>query len=124
MLGLPIQYPLQIYPRTPSPGNIRTTALLLPVNGQSITHNQNRKIRFHAPLPFQMQTCWLLRLSRPGIAIAFLLIYFCVVRTCLAFLPTWNTPAIGSFLWLSLGMTLDLENLITIEDASLGHGVV
>lgn len=75
-------------------------------------------------LPFQIQTHWLLTLSVPEIAIAFLLLLFCVPKAWLGFLPAWDMQAVGSFFWLSLGVTLDLGKVVTFEGASWVHGVV
>ena len=93
-------------------------------SGHSVMPSQERKIKFHIVLPFQIQTHWLLILSLPGIAIAFLLILFHVLRVRLGFLPAWDMQAIGSFFWLSLVVTLDLGNVVTFEDASWAHGVL
>lgn len=58
-----------------------------------------------------MQTRWFLILSLPGTVTAFWFVFFCVVRELgLAFgLP----GTCSSFLWLSLGVTLDLGKVIT-----------
>lgn len=59
-----------------------------------LVSSRERKIKFPIA-PFQIQAHWLLIFSLSGIAIAFLLGPFCVLRTWLGSLRTWNKQAVS-----------------------------
>lgn len=92
-LGLSMQCLLQKYPSSPPE--------------ESISPGQ-QKIKFRVVPSFPNSDLRLVILSLLEITADFLLISFCVLSPWFVFLPDRDMQVVGSFFWLSLGVTLNL----------------
>ena len=78
-----------------------------------------KKIKFHIVPSFPNPNQIVSILSFLEITIAFLFVSFCITES--GFLNAWNTQVIGSFLWLSLRVTVGLGKVISLVPSLRAH---